>query len=612
MKISSMLILASGLILTSCGEKSSKKKSDSGLSLVQSQEKVLASKHNYSFSGSENLTNYKCDESFLVNSMKYIDLAQSYTKKVFKSKKIPGAAQSVVDNHNTLLFDLDSVLSLWDNTCENKVNAQSVRQQRNYSSAMKITSFNTQSQVSLLNELVKNEEYKNSLNRVIDAAKKGITPNFEDIMTMHIHQQTLYSYERRILQHEVDSFRDELEALSNQVSIQDIDELGAFKVSYENNIMKNLGIDEIKYNRAYFSVPSKVKRGKSQCLGGTKTDLILNYLVRGEEYYNFRPVVIFSPGHILPGHIVGLNGEYHLYGTETTASGEAQVYYGNIKNIASLSEDILVADAFDYLYINAIQSYLGDNLSVQKRVFKKLAKQYDIANFNEHLNSILEEKNLSTSNSLKGDIMAFGHSNVSAGDKTRSDFNSSNKSNTNYVDPNQLVSRIANKSSALDMIAQIRTKLNGLDYLSVPIKSEQESYEIEYQYMGPHYVPEVTNSLPLEAIATGAYECTHKEDGELSHAHVRHGSIFFEGKDDKGEYVSMEILAMQPQFTEVGPVYELQGYLNQHNISFGVLLYSTEQSNYYGMQTTFEMGAYMIPRAQGDPSFRSQINCKRQ
>lgn len=612
MKLKSLILLMSSILIAACGDKSeNKKKSDNGLSLVQAQEKVLANQHNYTFSGQEDLNSYKCNEDFLVSSMKYIDLAQSYTKKVFKADKIPSAAQGVVDNHNILIYDMDAVMNIWDDSCEDKMTVASIRQARDYSSSLKITQFNSKSSVSLLNTLTLNDEYKNSLTRVIDAAKKGISPNFEDIITMHIHQQTLYSYERRVFQREVDSFRDELEALSNQVGVENIEELGAFKVAYEKQIMNNLGINEIKYNRAYFSVPSKVKRGKSQCLGGTKTDLLLNYLVRGEEFYNYRPVVIFSPGHILPGHIVGMNDEFHLYGTETTAAGEAQVYYGNIKNITSLSEDILIADAFDYLYINAIQSYLVNKIDVQKKVFKKFASQYEIANFNDHLNSILEEKNITMSNSLKGDIMAFGNSNVTAGDKTRSKYSTSNKSNSNYLSPNQLVSRIASKTdSNSSIIDRMRSRLSGIDYLTVPVRAEIDDYELEYQYTGPHYVPQVSNSLPLESIVSGNYKCTHNMDGEISNAQVRYGSIFFEGTDEKGEYVSMEILSTGPQATSNGTVYEMQGYVNQHNISFGVILYPTNNKSLFEMHTSFSMGAYMIPREQGDNSYHPQITCR--
>lgn len=109
----------------------------------------------------------------------------------------------------------------------------------------------------------------------------------------------------------------------------------------------------------------------------------------------------------------------------------------------------------------------------------------------------------------------------------------------------------------------MRSRLSGIDYLTVPVRAKIDDYELEYQYTGPYNVTQVSNSLPLESILSGNYKCRHNMDGEISNAQVRFGSIFFEGTDEKGDYVSMEILSTAPQATSNGTVYEMPGYLSQ-------------------------------------------------
>lgn len=496
----------------SCGKESDSGKTDDlGYGRVVMATAALSDDGTYDFEGNNSNKSLVCNESFVLKAFNYLEVASAYTQKaVAKSKFDNEQTRNVVRNYNSLREDLNSTLEDWENKCVS--NEKLAQVDLVYEFNLKIRTKKAASN-SLIGSLESIPEYKSSLDRLLGAAAKGQTPSLNDIKNAHYYQQTLLSAERPIVQLEKERFERSMNSLVNELPEGAHQmELADFKVAYEEIIEKKLN-KKIEYNKAYFSVPSKITRGKSQCLGGTKTDLLLNLEVRGEDYYDNRPVIISAPGHILPGYIAGHGDEFHLYGIETTAEGKAEVYYGNIRYIASLDENILVVDAFDYLFLNAIQHYLDEPNKAYEKLVKRIVKKYGIEKSDEMLHKALSMKSEGGVDSLGSEVFSFGVSTQASGTFQRSKFSSKSKTNASFIPAKKVLGDIQKRAAASSIetaLESFKRKLARYGYLSLPASGPTggvlgESLQLEIEVV-------FQEMYPLMAVGTGVYNCFDGEE----------------------------------------------------------------------------------------------------
>lgn len=580
-------ILALAIVsVISCGKKEeSKKTTDYGASKVQSQKQILENKHKYSFDNSNELTNYKCSELFLDDSIVFLDLSSSYTKKVIATKKFDrNKTQAAVDDYNTLLEDLSAVVDMWDDSCEDKTELKSEKQ--TYKSSYKFKVNQSGITNSLVSSLSKVEKYKEVLNRLLGAANKGQTPSLSDLKNIHLYQQVLYSKERAITSSDVLNFEDKMDSILDKLdpSIKN-KSFGEFKVAYEKEIEKKLN-KVIQYNRAYYSVPSKILKGKSQCLGGTKTDLLLNVKLRGSDFYQKRPVVILSSGHILPGHLVGHADEWHLFGTETTLAGKAAVYYGDIREISSLSETILVVDALDYLFVNGLQYYLSDSRAATKKIIMNFANKYKVENIKNLYSKAMKlySSSISTT-SLNGDIFSFGSSSQTAGTFSRKKTTLKSKTGNKAISEAKLISSIKSRirsNKLTSKISNVKSRIDKFSFLALPVNETSTSVAFEQNS------ELMTNAISIYSIVSGNYTCQNYDESgvfkfffngqnarivndqhQMTTDLFMHGEKEFVGRlSDSGVNVGMMLFS-----SNILQAFDFQGYIQ----NFEVLFYSKDE-----------------------------------
>ncbi|MBT4793495.1 MAG: hypothetical protein HON90_18120, partial [Halobacteriovoraceae bacterium] len=438
--------------------------------------------------------------------------AQDYKQRAVKANDYDGEkTKEVVSNYNLLLNDLTEIIYKWGNTtgsCDEKLVLEHKSIQ--YNSSLKFVVKENSTGNKLLDSLKDFEDYDLALKRVLSSAEQGLTPNIEDIELIHLYQQALYSKEKKINQKDISKLDQKLssiiEALGEKVKKLSLPE---FKLAYENIIEAQLN-KTLKYNKAYFSVPSKVFKGKTQCSGGTKTDLLLNLKLRGADYYQKRPVVIITDGHILPGFLTGHENEWHLFGVETTTSGESLVYLGDIQEISRLMETTLVIDAFDYLYINAIQAYLEEPAAALNKVFYQFAAKYGVRHAEDLLNQAkqlpIEAKGKSK---FKGDVLAIGKSSQKRGTSPREPLTYKAKDDLASLTPSDVLEQIKSKltiDKLSSKIAELRKKIKEYEYLSLPEKKSQTGM------VDPEKL--LADALTFNNISRGEYSCeAYSEEG---------------------------------------------------------------------------------------------------
>ena len=498
-------LLSMTLILTSCGKKdeSSSTKSDYGYGKVVTQETHLNEKYQFQFGDSVSLDDSsKCDGDLLDDSLIYLDLSQSYYNKVISAGKHKNNQKLnlVVKKHNNVIDALNSILGDWEKDCSSTYELK--KEKVVHASAYKGKLKDNIPSSSLLNHLEKIESYSKLKSSVLSAFNNGVTPNMKDVLSMHLYQQVVYSKERQIEAHDVEAFRHKLNLIIEKLpaNINSMN-LGLFKVSYESEIERRLG-KAIIYNKAYYSIPSKVSSGKTQCLGGTKTDLVLNILSKGfEEYYNRRPVVILQSGHILPGYLIGHDSEWHLYGIETTASGKGEIYFGNIQELSKLDKKSIVIDAYDYLYLNAIQAYIKNPNKTVRKAIKNFAKKYNIKNIKQLLNEYAVDT--FSAQSGKSDIFSFGSSSQERGNFQRKYIKEKSVAGTSYITQEAILKRISDgvsRQSKQTKIESIRNKLNSFGRLSIPSDGQSGGSSIAEINLDGEF-------LPIYSVRPGKYSC---------------------------------------------------------------------------------------------------------
>lgn len=625
-----LFLVVLGLSLISgCGKKSEESKSksvahdDMGYSKVVSATAALSDDGTYRFLEQNDHSSLICNEEFVNKAFVYLEVAKSYTQKaISKGKYNNEQTKDVVRHYNSLRDDLVSLLEDWSTSCV-EVEAL-VFEDLEYKSGTKLR-IREESDNSLISSLEGIADYKESLKRLLGAAKKGQTPSISDIRNVHMYQQTLLSAERPIVQWEKERFEESFVAIANSLPENaHVMEPGKFKASYEAAIEEKLN-KKIQYNRAYYSVPSKILKGKTQCLGGTKTDLLLNLEVRGKDYYDLRPVVISSTGHIQPGYIAGHGDEFHLYGVETTAEGEAVVYFGNIKDIYTssvLEEEITVIDAFDYLFFSSIQNYISKPAEAYEKLVARLAGQYGATGFEDALENIkslsLEAPGFSRTRksgqaakkSLAGDIFSFGNSTQKRGTFDRAVFNTSSKLDADFVSAEEILTEIIRKNetkrqsaqaSVQTLLDKLKNKLAKFDSLSLPTAQEKKTGTISESELIDAGLP---HAYDISMVAVGEYNCyggdERREDELAGKIQIDEMSIRFEESDEILNRTSRKSYGTNYGYIALAPI--LEDGMSGHGEMY--------EKSFYGYVESFAVEQYMYGKDETSSKVASQITCR--
>lgn len=144
------------------------------------------------------------------------------------------------------------------------------------------------------------------------------------------------------------------------------------KKRYETKFEQLYGAP-IAYDRDSVTLAFLQKVGALQCYSGTILQQLIWRTTPGFRGQN--PVVIFERGHVLPGFMRQENGQWNLYGIETTASDRGEVRYGST---SGLSGPIVVVDAESYVILEVFKGKLKNEAEVSQIVVEQTARKYGI------------------------------------------------------------------------------------------------------------------------------------------------------------------------------------------------------------------------------------------
>ena len=159
-----------------------------------------------------------------------------------------------------------------------------------------------------------------------------------------------------------------LDSVSNEANPHD------FKVGYEKNLLALHNQEALKYNRDYTSVFSALFANRMQCYSGTMLFSLIYARLKKSAYFDSNQVFIYEDGHVLPGYMLKMEGQWHLFGVETTLNGKAKKIYGSTSGL----QGVRVVDAHVALGIEALKDRITNKAFVVKTALEKTAKLYDI------------------------------------------------------------------------------------------------------------------------------------------------------------------------------------------------------------------------------------------
>ena len=159
-----------------------------------------------------------------------------------------------------------------------------------------------------------------------------------------------------------------LDSISNKANPHD------FKVGYETNLLALHNQEALKYNRDYTSVFSALFANRMQCYSGTMLFSFIYARLKKSAYFDSNQVFIYEDGHVLPGYMLKMEGQWHLFGVETTLNGKAKKIYGSTSGLRG----VRVVDAHVALGIEALKDRITNKAFVVKTALEKTAKLYDI------------------------------------------------------------------------------------------------------------------------------------------------------------------------------------------------------------------------------------------
>ena len=212
-----------------------------------------------------------------------------------------------------------------------------------------------------------------------------------------------------------------LDSISDEANPHDV------KVGYEKTLLALHNQQALKYNRDETSVFSALFTNRMQCYSGTMLFNLIYARFKKSDYFDSNQVFIYEDGHVLPGYMLKVKNQWHLFGVETTLNGKAKKIYGPTSGL----KGVRVVDAHVALGIEALKNQITNKAFVVKTALEKTAKLYDIPldQTEDSLPNVLISINGSTGSStamentsvyLNASLFSFGDSShVPKGDLVR-------------------------------------------------------------------------------------------------------------------------------------------------------------------------------------------------
>lgn len=147
------------------------------------------------------------------------------------------------------------------------------------------------------------------------------------------------------------------------------------KESSEDAIFAHFKEDSA-YSAAAASIADICTQNELQCYSGTVLNQVLARKLLGrDDFQKQNSVIIYESGHVLPGYMEREEGDWRLYGIETTSLGPAQINYGLTKN---LKRDIRIIDASDWILSEIFEDCMTKPKEFAEEVLARTSKQYHI------------------------------------------------------------------------------------------------------------------------------------------------------------------------------------------------------------------------------------------
>lgn len=221
----------------------------------------------------------------------------------------------------------------------------------------------------------KNDDKPDSLNQ---AMKDAGNPNYEILTNLLIqrHARAAASTEPSKSLAPAWSLQDYQQAL-RELAPADVATRSPWdtKVAVEAKLKEKNGGAELPYNQDHVTIASPLRMGKLQCYSGSILNLLVMRQMNAQDFLRQNMVMIFTPGHVLPGFMVAEGDSFRLVGVETTVSGKGRVDFGLAKDLKGA---IRVVDAEAFVQVEALAEALPNEAEVRDWAILKTAKLYGI------------------------------------------------------------------------------------------------------------------------------------------------------------------------------------------------------------------------------------------
>lgn len=169
----------------------------------------------------------------------------------------------------------------------------------------------------------------------------------------------------------LEDFSDRLSALAAKVPAANLAEI-------KDTLEKNVSAAPLIYNARAISVADIVFNNRTQAFSGTQLQQIVLRQALGQKKFAERHfVLIYESGHVLPGWVQMLDGQWHLFGTETTVEGPAKVVYGPLAK-ADAVRMLRVVDAELAAMVDLFKFDADDVMAMTNEALRLTAEMYGI------------------------------------------------------------------------------------------------------------------------------------------------------------------------------------------------------------------------------------------
>jgi hypothetical protein len=167
---------------------------------------------------------------------------------------------------------------------------------------------------------------------------------------------------------------DEMETLIKGLTAAQADAPTVYdaKVAYEAALQKHFK-RPIEYNKEAVNLGYLLSNQQMQCFSGTQLQQIL--WRTHSDFRQSNAVILFTEGHTLPGFVQKVDGEWNLFGIETTVTGRGETRFGPTKD---LNKPIVVVDAQEFAVFNLFKNRLTNGKQVARVMIERAAAKYGI------------------------------------------------------------------------------------------------------------------------------------------------------------------------------------------------------------------------------------------